>query len=116
MVNSSSAGKFFVLNSLILLLNTAGGVKDGRECFFVGKEDFISLQAGQPIKDSAIICSDGTVISPVYGEKVSATGTPPHLMFTNYVGAYYLKNEDMAMPGAARRYIFFAGEPALKKD
>lgn len=106
-----------IVIALVLFLNTAGGIKNGQTCYF--ESDTADLlktvsQEGILQEGGCIRCSDGTSIDTVYVAKVSATGTPPHLMFTNYVGAYYPEQPYANMPGQARRYIFFDGRPVEK--
>lgn len=109
-------GRFILINGIVLLLNSAGGIKGGQTCSFVGEGDYVYISDQPTRQEGYITCSDGTVITRVYSAKVSATGTPPHLMFSNYVGSYYPAQKNVSMPGSARKYIFFAGEPQLKDE
>lgn len=108
---------FQIIVALVVFLNTAGGIKDGQVCYFESNDtDPLKTVSQEEVlqENGCIRCSDGTTIGKVYVAKVSATGTPPHLMYTNYVGAYYPEQPHNAMPGQARRYIFFDGQPVEK--
>ncbi len=112
-----------LLVSLFLLLNTTGGIKNGQTCYFEADSDSLNTisQEAVLVKNGCIYCSNDatlhavdSIVGEVYVAKVSATGTPPHLQFSNYVGAYYPEQQHKMMPGAARRYIFFEGKPVTR--
>ncbi len=44
----------------------------------------------------------------------SPTGTPPSLMYENYIGSIVVENSS-GMPGSGKRLIFCKGECLLKK-
>ncbi|MCL4360919.1 hypothetical protein M1446_01015 [Candidatus Dependentiae bacterium] len=63
---------------------------------------------------SMIVCSSGRVFRNIGTVKGSSTGTPPHLMYKNYIG-YNVESEG-SMPGQGRRIVYCIGNCETKDE
>lgn len=77
------------------------GIEKNDICQYLGKKNIIMCKSGKCFKDINIIVG-------------SSTGTPPWLMYKNYIGSYLPKsNKQKMLPGQARRLIFCHGKCEL---
>lgn len=61
-------------------------------------------------KSNIIICKSGKIFKDIKSITGSSTGTPPHLLYKNYIGYYLPKsNKYKTMPGQARRITYCVG-------
>ena len=85
------------------------GIQEGTETYYI---------SGSRLAKPSITTSDGRVFAHFSREEGSATGTPPHLMYNNYIGSYRVaksrRDKTRTMPGSARRVVFCAGKRGCK--
>lgn len=90
----------FINKSIKIDFNKVGIEKDDT-CRYISKKNIIMCKSGKSFKDIEIIVG-------------SSTGTPPWLMYKNYIGYYLPKsNRKKTLPGQARRVIFCNGKCEL---
>lgn len=94
-------------------LDTSGGIVDGKRCVLQKKFGDIPT-LGESNVNHFIVCEDGTRFEDAVEQEGSATGTPPALMYSNYIGSYTRKVVS-DMPGAQRRMMYFDGAPEAKE-
>jgi hypothetical protein len=102
----------YSLDQKAQLLDTRGGIKDkdGDSCTV-----YWEYQEGALVSEY-IVCDDGTRFDNPVSIVGSPTGTPPHLMYDNYIGSYIQTAGILPrLMGAGRRKIYFDGTPRLKE-
>lgn len=80
--------------------------KENDQCAFVEIPEHLSSAVGSP---SVIVCSSGKLYKKLGVTEGSSTGTPPNLMYKNYIGHYNVPHEGPMMPGAGRRITYCNG-------
>ncbi len=105
-----SCTKLFSLQEPINVLGNTVGIKSGSSCHLVSN----SPAGGSMVVEESIVCLDAEGGQP---EKVfkligtvigSATGTPPWLEYSNYIGQAQLPSEGKGL-GATKRIIYCDG-------
>lgn len=103
-------------------LDTRGGIVEGKRCY-VETEAVRGPGATEVMEQQVRIVCEGPgrrrVFKDVYSMQASATGTPPWLQFTNYIGTpkqpEKLPGSRPDLPGGRQRTLYFAGPPHLKE-
>ena len=89
------------VNKIVNINFNKVGIEKNDICQYLGKKNIIMCKSGKCFKDINIIVG-------------SSTGTPPWLMYKNYIGYYLPKsNKQKMLPGQARRIIFCHGKCEL---
>ena len=102
--------------TMLIKLDTFGnsvGISDKAKTYY---------STGSRLADPSITSENGKVLFKEFSqEEGSATGTPPHLMYSNYIGSYVVETQEAEMQipentmfGSKRRVVFCKGTSGCK--